>query len=97
MGPSTKDIFAALSRNIPTKNLTLCKDSNLPNDLLAMEERQVIRSYKFGVGYLKKGQSTEEHMLSNKYGMRVFRNLNVDEQRTLPPNSSSFWPFWGKQ
>ncbi|KAL3894438.1 MAG: hypothetical protein SGCHY_005274, partial [Lobulomycetales sp.] len=67
MGPSTKDIFAALSRNIPTKNLTLCKDSNLPNDLLAMEERQVIRSYKFGVGYLKKGQSTEEHMLSNKY------------------------------
>jgi hypothetical protein len=34
-----------------------------------MEERQVIRSYKFGVGYLAKGQSTEEQMMSNKMGL----------------------------
>jgi RAP1 GTPase activating protein 1 len=69
MSPSKHDVFAALSRNIPAKNLRLCKDTNLPNELLAMEERQVIRSYKFGVGYLAKGQSTEEQMMSNKMGM----------------------------
>lgn len=68
MAPSVNDIFSALSRNIPVNNLKLCKDTNLPNELLSMEERQVIRSYKFGVGYLMAGQSTEEHMMSNKFG-----------------------------
>jgi RAP1 GTPase activating protein 1 len=68
LAPSQRDIFNALSRNIPGKNLKLCTDTNLPNELLAMEERQVIRSYKFGVGYIKKGQSTEAQMMSNKMG-----------------------------
>lgn len=30
------------------------------------EERQVIRSYKFGLCYLAKGQSTEEEMFANQ-------------------------------
>ncbi|KAJ3219894.1 hypothetical protein HK099_004540 [Clydaea vesicula] len=64
--PLPEDIFAALSRNIPSHNLKLCKDPNLPNELLQMEERQVIRSYKFGVCYLAGGQDTEEQMMGNK-------------------------------
>lgn len=64
--PSVNDILTALSRNIPVNNIKMCKDTNLPNELLTMEERQVIRSYKFGVGYLAPGQSTEEQMMSNK-------------------------------
>jgi RAP1 GTPase activating protein 1 len=43
----------------------MVKEPNLPNELLAMEERQVIRSYKFGVGYVKPGQTTEEQMMAN--------------------------------
>ena len=37
-----------------------------------MEERQVIRSYKFGVTYLGPDQSTEEEMFSNKTGKHCF-------------------------
>lgn len=33
-----------------------------------MEERQVIRSYKFGVAYVGPGQSNEEEMLQNRMG-----------------------------
>ncbi|KAJ3410828.1 hypothetical protein HDV05_003189 [Chytridiales sp. JEL 0842] len=49
------------------KSVRLCKEPNLPNELLAMEERQVIRSYKFGVAYVAPGQSTEEEMFANKH------------------------------
>lgn len=66
LGPTTIDIFNAISRNIPVVSLKLCKEPSLPNELLAMEERQVIRSYKFGVTYLAAGQSTEEQMFANK-------------------------------
>ncbi|KAJ3185375.1 hypothetical protein HDU85_001425 [Gaertneriomyces sp. JEL0708] len=66
LGPSTSQLMNAISRNIPTQNLKLCKEPNLPNELLAMEERQVIRSYKFGVAYVGPGQSSEEEMFSNK-------------------------------
>jgi RAP1 GTPase activating protein 1 len=72
LSPSIKNVFEALSNNIPAKSLKLCKELNLPNEILAMEERQVIRSYKFGVGYLTAGQTTEEHMLSNLHGIWFF-------------------------
>lgn len=65
-------VMQAISRNIPTHVLKLCKDPSLPNELLAMEERQVIRSYKFGVSYLAPNQSTEDEMLQNKHGIIIF-------------------------
>lgn len=67
-GPTTIDIFNAISRNIPVVSVKMCKEPSLPNELLAMEERQVIRSYKFGVTYLASGQTTEEQMFANKLG-----------------------------
>lgn len=69
LGPTIPSLMGGISRNIPVKNLRMCKDANLPNELLAMEERQVIRSYKFGVTYLAPGQSLEEEMFQNKMGM----------------------------
>ncbi|KAJ3036781.1 hypothetical protein HDV00_002393 [Rhizophlyctis rosea] len=66
MGPTLGALMTAISRNIPTQNLKLCKDPNLANELLAMEERQVIRSYKFGVAYVGPGQTSEEEMLQNR-------------------------------
>ena len=66
LGPSPETILHAISRNIPINALKMSKDLGLPNELLAMEERQVIRSYKFGVGYLAKGQNTEAQMMTTK-------------------------------
>ncbi|KAI9189493.1 hypothetical protein H9P43_000926 [Blastocladiella emersonii ATCC 22665] len=65
MPPTPTSIMRALSPQIPIQSLKLCKDVGLPNELLAMEERQVIRSYKFGLGYLRAGQNSEEHLFSN--------------------------------
>ena len=47
----------------------MCRDASIPNDLLAMEERQVIRSYKFGVAYFGPDQTTEEEMFANRHGI----------------------------
>jgi len=66
LGPSIANLMSAISTNIPYHNLRLCKDANLANELLSMEERQVIRSYKFGVAYVGTGQGSEEEMLQNR-------------------------------
>jgi len=50
--------------------LKQCKNPNIPNELLAMEERQVIKSYKIGVAYLKNNQCTESEMFSNQFGKK---------------------------
>ena len=67
-----QSVMYSISRNIPVPLLKLCKDAGLPNELLSMEERQVIRSYKFGVTYLAPGQSTEEEMFMNRMGRCCF-------------------------
>ncbi|TPX37237.1 hypothetical protein SmJEL517_g01108 [Synchytrium microbalum] len=66
LSPSMQSVMYSISRNIPVPLLKLCKDAGLPNELLSMEERQVIRSYKFGVTYLAPGQSNEEEMFMNR-------------------------------
>ncbi|KAI8922304.1 hypothetical protein DFJ77DRAFT_18942 [Powellomyces hirtus] len=66
MGPSTVNLMEGISRNIPIRSLRMCKEPNLPNELLSMEERQVIRSYKFGVAYVGPGQCSEEEMFGNR-------------------------------
>ncbi|ORZ41659.1 hypothetical protein BCR44DRAFT_43998 [Catenaria anguillulae PL171] len=65
MPPTPSSILRALSPNIPVPALKPSREPSLPNELLAMEERQVIRSYKFGLGYLRAGQSTEEQLFAN--------------------------------
>ncbi|KAJ3311815.1 hypothetical protein HDU76_003028 [Blyttiomyces sp. JEL0837] len=80
LGPAIPTLMSAISSKIPYKSLKLCKHPGLPNELLAMEERQVIRSYKFGVAYLGPGQSTEEEMFCNRLdqtsqGFKQFLNF----------------------
>ncbi len=67
-GPSLHSILTTMNFTIPYASLTPVKSVELPTDLLAMEERQIIRSYKFGVLYLGPGQSTEIHAMSNTHG-----------------------------
>ena len=69
LGPSPKDVLLAVSPDMPADYLRQCKDPNLANELLAMEERQVIRSYKFGLLYAANGQVNEEQLFSNNFGM----------------------------
>ncbi|KAK9718615.1 hypothetical protein K7432_005336 [Basidiobolus ranarum] len=64
--PTISTILRALQYFPDSSKLYLCKNPMLPNGLLEMEERQVIRSYKFGIGYLGPGQSSEEHMYSTR-------------------------------
>jgi RAP1 GTPase activating protein 1 len=40
-----------------------------------MEERQVIRSYKFGLEYCAPGQTTEAQCLHNTHGLNVDNNI----------------------
>ncbi|KNE67585.1 hypothetical protein AMAG_12037 [Allomyces macrogynus ATCC 38327] len=75
MAPTPQNVMRALSPNIPVELLKQGRDPGLPNELLAMEERQVIRSYKFGLGYLRHGQTTEEHMFSNTEGAPSFKEF----------------------
>ncbi|KAJ3012173.1 UNVERIFIED_CONTAM: hypothetical protein HDU68_001344 [Siphonaria sp. JEL0065] len=67
MGPKVENLMSAFSSGIPARSLTLVKTPGLANELLSMEERQVIRSYKFGVGYCMAGQTTEAEMMSNRH------------------------------
>jgi len=56
----------ALLREVPVESLMLCQEGDmLEKELVELEEKQVVRSYKFGVGYVKEGQMTELEMLSN--------------------------------
>ena len=71
-GPSPRDIVLSVSPDMPADFLRLAKDPNLPNELLAMEERQVIRSYKFGVLYAGPNQVNEEEIFNNPWGMCHF-------------------------
>jgi len=66
LGPTLNNVIKAVSANIPIDMLKLCKNPNIPNELLAMEERQVIKSYKIGVAYLRGNQCTESEMFSNQ-------------------------------
>jgi RAP1 GTPase activating protein 1 len=68
MAPPLGSIVSAMGYILPTEQCVLSKDSNLPNELLAMEERQVIRSYKFGIEYCGPNQRTEAQALSNTAG-----------------------------
>lgn len=67
MGPKVENLMSAFSSGIPARALTLVKQPGLANELLSMEERQVIRSYKFGVAYCMAGQSSEADMMANRH------------------------------
>lgn len=65
MGPNIKSILDVVNYRIPEKCLKRCRNRRFSKALLEMEERQVIKSYKFGVLYAAAGQTTEWEMLRN--------------------------------
>ncbi|KAF9289542.1 hypothetical protein BGZ68_009124 [Mortierella alpina] len=58
-------ILAQICPAIPIHALDLCQHPELPQELIRMEERQIIRCYKFGVYQLLPGQTQEYEGLAN--------------------------------
>ncbi|KAG0268773.1 hypothetical protein BGZ95_002307, partial [Linnemannia exigua] len=58
--------------SIPIQSLEPCHHRDLPRELERMEERQVIRCYKFGVVMLLPGQTLEYQGLTNTRAFMEF-------------------------
>lgn len=71
-GPPLKSILQATNYKVPERCLKRCRNKRFTKSLLEMEERQVIKSYKFGVLYAAPGQSTEWEMLRNSKSFFFF-------------------------
>ncbi|KAI8050571.1 hypothetical protein BDF22DRAFT_695668 [Syncephalis plumigaleata] len=65
--PTAQAVLQAIADKVPLDYLSMTKSARLAHELLLMDERQVIRSYKFGIAYLKPGQTTETEMLENDW------------------------------
>lgn len=63
LAPSNTEVLRAL--NLENLGLYSVKDVELCSDIISMEERQIIKSYKFGLMYLSEGQTTESQSMSN--------------------------------
>jgi len=66
---SKKRLLKTLTKEMPTL-LSGVKFKHIPDDtlctrLLHMEDRLLVKSYKFGVVYCKEGQTTDDEMLNN--------------------------------
>ncbi|KAJ1552517.1 hypothetical protein HK405_011033 [Cladochytrium tenue] len=64
-GVGLPQLLSAVSPSLPARSLRLSRDLSVPSELLAMEERQVIRSYKFGLAYIGGQQSSEADLFAN--------------------------------
>ncbi|KAJ1500450.1 hypothetical protein HMI54_010822, partial [Coelomomyces lativittatus] len=63
--PTTYHVLNHASFKEFKHHLKPCNNINLPADLLSLEEKMVTKTYKFGLAYLRDGQSTEAEMMSN--------------------------------
>lgn len=66
LGPPLRSIIDVTNYKISERALKRCRNRRFTKSLLEMEERQVIKSYKFGVLYAAPGQTTEWEMLRNR-------------------------------
>eukprot|EP01113_Clastostelium_recurvatum_P028321 TRINITY_DN3427_c0_g1_i4.p1 TRINITY_DN3427_c0_g1~~TRINITY_DN3427_c0_g1_i4.p1 ORF type:complete len:606 (+),score=211.67 TRINITY_DN3427_c0_g1_i4:79-1896(+) len=70
-----KEILAEAMPNLVTKKINPLKDVDVTPDLRKFEDRQIIKSYKFGVLYCAAGQTDEEDMFGNKDGSPDFEEF----------------------
>ncbi|KAF9573451.1 hypothetical protein EC968_008536 [Mortierella alpina] len=69
-------ILAQICPAIPIHALEPCQHPELPQELVRMEERQIIRCYKFGIFQLLPGQTQEQEGLANPC---VFKESDDEE------------------
>lgn len=61
---STKDMVKRIFQ-CELRNLRKIKDPKIVDELLKFEDREVVRNYKFGVVYVRDGQTKEEDIFAN--------------------------------
>eukprot|EP00029_Vermamoeba_vermiformis_P005869 TRINITY_DN2152_c0_g1_i1.p1 TRINITY_DN2152_c0_g1~~TRINITY_DN2152_c0_g1_i1.p1 ORF type:complete len:549 (+),score=190.02 TRINITY_DN2152_c0_g1_i1:44-1690(+) len=64
-GRSFRPVLKALRPDIDVKLLTRVKDQQLANELKKYEDDQLITKFKFGVLYVREGQTHEDDMFAN--------------------------------
>jgi len=64
VNPSAQDILRSVCPTLPP-TLKYAPDPRLPPALLALEEKQTIKGFKFGILYAQEGQTKEDEMFSN--------------------------------
>lgn len=70
-GISALWILGQICPSLPITSLELCEHPGLPRELIRMEERQIIRHYKFGIYHLLPGQTLEHQGLANPCGKEL--------------------------
>jgi RAP1 GTPase activating protein 1 len=74
-GPSIQDILKAVRPSLNKQKIRMIKAPELVEDLQLLEERLMVKSYKFGVLFCKEGQTREEEMFSNVHGNEAFESF----------------------
>jgi len=79
MGPSAFDILRAIMLAsglvLNISRLREVQDPRLPQALLGVEEKQVVKGFKFGVLYAQEGQTNEDEFFSNVDGSAEFEEF----------------------
>jgi len=65
LGPAPVDILKALDSKLPIKQLKLVKEPSVADRVFSMEEKQLIKGFKFGVLYAAPSQTKEDEMFAN--------------------------------
>jgi len=72
-GPSANDILRSVAPDLPPLKQVVAP--GLPNAILALEEKQTIRGFKFGILYAAEGQTKEDEMFSNQKSSPEFEEF----------------------
>lgn len=75
MGPSTANYVKAVSPTLPTSRFKKVNKPDLPPDLLAFEEKQTIKGFKFGLLYCAPNQVREDELFANEHGSPEFEEF----------------------
>jgi len=65
LAPSQLSMLECLSEEIPTDQLKFINSPDVPSALIAMEERLIVKSYKFGVLFVGPNDYTESQVLAH--------------------------------
>ncbi|KAI8866773.1 hypothetical protein GQ42DRAFT_102490, partial [Ramicandelaber brevisporus] len=66
--PRPSDVITSIADRLPSSPIDLlpCNDPTLAAALGEIEDRLMFRAFKFGVGFIRKDQTTESEMLNNR-------------------------------
>eukprot|EP01132_Coremiostelium_polycephalum_P005734 gene5734-7131_t len=73
--PPIKELIQSVSQDLSCKNIKLIKNTDIQKELALFEEKQRIKSFKFGILYCAPNQFEEEDMFSNEKGSEKYNEF----------------------